>query len=38
MDKLYLESSYILVILDFTGVASTINREFDIIFVNGLSS
>ena len=33
-----MEINYILVILDFTGSASTINIEFEIIFLNALFS
>ena len=37
-DEFYLEISYILVVLNFTGFASTINTEFEITFLNALFS
>ena len=37
-DKLCLKSSYIFIILDFTGFASTKNIEFEKIFSNALFS
>ena len=33
-DEFYLELSYILSYYDFTGFASTINTEFEMIFLN----
>ena len=33
-NEFYLEISYILVVQDFTGFASTINTEFEKIFLN----
>ena len=37
-DEYYLEISYIFVSQDFTGFASTINTEFELLFLNALFS
>ena len=38
MDQFYLKAVIFSVILDFTGFALTINREFELIFLNELFS